>query len=232
MNRKLRVLVGCEFSGVVRRAFRALGHNAWSCDLLPAEDGSPFHIQDDVLKHLDEGWDLGIFHPDCTYLCASGMHWTTRGKRPQQLTEDALNFVRALLAAPIPHIALENPVGTISTRIRKPDCKVQPYDFGDDASKNTCLWLKDLPPLEPTQHIPPRLVCKCGVTYKGNEHRCCPSCWAAVAESKPRWSNQTDSGQNKLGPSEKRGLERARTYAGIASAIASQWSAYILNKTT
>lgn len=222
---KLKVLVACEYSGVVRDAFAARGHNAWSCDLLPTErDGFGIkHYQGDVANHLREGWDMLIAHPPCTYLSSSGMHWTARGLRDPKLTEDALDFVRLLLGANVPHICLENPVGIISTRIRKPNQIIQPYRFGDDASKSTCLWLKGLPPLMPTQYIKPRRVCKCGCVYP-NAELSCPKCGAGVSHSKPRWANQTNSGQNKLGPSETRGLDRAKTYTGIAEAMADQWT--------
>jgi len=205
----MRVLVACEYSGRVREAFRKLGHDAWSCDLLPAEDNSSYHLRCDVRDVLGPWWDLLICHPDCTYLCSSGLHWNTRGVlvdgRPRhELTEEALDFVRLLLAAPIPRIALENPIGCISSRIRKPDQIIQPYDFGEDASKATCLWLKGLPKLEPTGCAPPRYVTRDG---------------KIVA----RWSNQTDSGQNKLGPRADRWKERARTYQGWADAMAAQW---------
>lgn len=198
----MRVLVGCEYSGQVRRAFRALGHDAYSCDLLPADDDAgTHHMREDVLKVIGLGiWDLAIFHPPCTYLSVSGMHWTTRGKRDPQLTEDALAFVQALMDAPIPRIAIENPVSVISSRIRKPDQIIQPYWFGDDASKKTCLWLKNLPPLTPTSMVEGRMV-----------------------NGKQRWGNQTDSGQNKLAPSADRWKERSVTYPGIARAMAEQW---------
>ena len=194
-----KVLVACEYSGAVRDAFIAKGHEAWSCDLLPTDAPGP-HIQGDVLPVLAQGWELMIAHPPCTYLSVSGMHWTTRGLRDPQLTQDALDFVRALLAAPIPRIALENPVSVISSRIRKPDQIVQPWMFGHDASKKTCLWLKNLPPLQPTSVVEPRIV-----------------------NGKPRWGNQTGSGQNKLPPSADRWKLRSVTYAGIASAMADQW---------
>lgn len=151
----MRVLVACEFSGTVRRAFRERGHDAWSCDLLPAEDRG-YHYQQDVLEILDDGWDLMIAHPPCTYLSVSGMHWTARGKRDPKHTEDALEFVRALMAAPIPRIAVENPVSVISSRIRKPDQILQPWMFGHDASKTTCLWLKNLPLLKHTKIVAPK----------------------------------------------------------------------------
>jgi hypothetical protein len=249
----VRVLVACEFSGTVRDAFAALGHDAWSCDLLPTEKPG-LHYQGDV-KNLLEGWvparftaecdpnddqfcqltmrdfsdctcigptqedneieyteingelfgrpidnphwDLMIAHPPCTYLAVSGMHWTVRGLRDPQLTEDALDFVRLLLDAPIPRIALENPVSVIASRIRKPDQIIQPWWFGEDASKKTCLWLKGLPPLQPTCQL--------------------------EGDDKTRRANQTPSGQNKLGPSKDRWKERSRTYQGIADAMAAQW---------
>ena len=148
---KLRVLVGCEFSGVVRRAFRALGHDAWSCDLLPAEDGSEFHIQGDVMRFLPHAaFDLMICHPPCTHLAVSGARWF-RHKQKEQA--EALQFVGWLLGAPIPHIALENPVSIISSHIRKPDQIVQPWQFGHGETKATCLWLKNLPPLQPTNIV-------------------------------------------------------------------------------
>jgi hypothetical protein len=141
-----------------------------------------------------------VAHPPCTYLCSSGLHWNKRVPGRAQMTEEALEFVQLLLDAPIPRIALENPIGCISTRIRKPDQTIQPWQFGHDASKATCLWLKGLPTLVPTQIIEPRLV-----------------------DGKKRWGNQTDSGQNRLGPSEDRWKIRSETYAGIAEAMATQW---------
>lgn len=154
--KKMRVLVACEYSGRVREAFRARGHDARSCDLLDSEDVSEYHIKGDVMSILSDGWDLMIAHPPCTYLSVSGMHWTTRGLRDPQLTENALAFVKTLMNAPIGKICIENPVSVISTRIRKPDCTIQPWMFGEDASKKTCLWLKNLPPLIPTQIYPPK----------------------------------------------------------------------------
>lgn len=151
----MKVLIACEFSGIVRDAFKAKGHNAWSCDLLPTEKKGN-HMICDVLETLNEGWDLMIAHPPCTYLSVSGMHWTTRGLRDPQLTEDALNFVKALMDAPIRKICIENPISIISSRIRKPDQIIQPWWFGEDASKKTCLWLKGLPLLKPENIIPPK----------------------------------------------------------------------------
>jgi hypothetical protein len=209
MTAALNVLIGCESSGVVRGAFRALGHDAWSCDLLPADDGSRFHLQCDLREVLSDGhWDLIVAHPPCTYLCSSGMHWTTRGLRNVSLTEKALELVQAIMDAPAPTIAIENPVGVISTRIRRPDQYIQPYDFGHSASKKTGLWLKGLPLLRPTKHVAGRMV----EWPKGSRRKV------------ERWDNQTDSGQNRLGPSEDRWKARSKTYAGIAEAMALQWA--------
>ncbi|HEX6825430.1 MAG TPA: hypothetical protein VF077_03855 [Nitrospiraceae bacterium] len=208
----MRVLIGCEHTGSVRRAFRALGHKAWSCDILPASDGGQ-HLQRDVLEVLDDGWDLAIFHPDCTYLTISA-EWaykdgpyhqklkpgTLTGERRRAARLRAAGFARALMAAPIGKIALENPIGYLSTAIGKPQQIIQPYMFGDDASKATCLWLKNLPPLQATCKVAPRMV-----------------------NGRPRWANQTDSGQNRLSPSDDRWALRAATYPGIAEAFAFQW---------
>ena len=141
-----RILVACEYSGRVRDAFRKLGHDAWSCDLLPAETPSPYHLQCDVRDVLDQGWDMLIGFPDCTFVCGSGIHWNDRG-RGWERTEAAVDFFRMLWECPIRHIALENPIGILSKRICKPTQIIQPHQFGDDASKATCLWLKNLPSL-------------------------------------------------------------------------------------
>ena len=197
----MRVLIACEFSGVVRDAFRERGHEAWSCDILRGSGNNQFHIQDDVLKILDDGWDLMIAHPPCTDLAVSGaLRFKAKLEKDPQCQERALDFVRELMYNNIPRVAVENPVSIISTHIRKPDQIIQPYQFGEDASKKTCLWLKNLPLLKPTKYIEPRWV-----------------------DGKPRWSNQTDSGQNRLGPSETRAADRAVTYKGIAEAMAAQW---------
>jgi len=201
----MRILIGCEFSGTVRDAFLRQGHDAWSCDLFPCETAGP-HLQCDVRQLLTQQWDMLIAFPPCTYLCSSGMHWTTRGLRDPKLTDDAIAFVKLLMDAPIHRIALENPVGAISTRIRKPDQIIHPWQFGHPESKTTCLWLKNLPPLTPTN----------------------------VCEKPPggRWQNQCASGQNKLGPSPTRWKERSKTYRGIADAMAEQWSVFASNTHT
>lgn len=192
-----------------------------SCDLLPTDAPGP-HYQGDVRDVLGNGWDLIIAHPPCTYLSVSGMHWTKRGLRDPKLTEDALDFVRLLMDAPAPRVAVENPVSVISSRIRPPDQIVQPWMFGHDASKATCLWLRGLPKLAPTDVVKPRMVC-CGIELPpGVGKRGCANC-NGNKEARPRWGNQTASGQNRLGPSPYRWKKRSETYAGIAAAMAVQW---------
>lgn len=146
----MRVLIGCEFSGIVRRAFHEHGHDAWSCDILPAEDMAQKHFQCDVREVLNKKWDLAIFHPPCTHLAVSGARWFTDKKKEQA---EALQFVRDLLDAPIPRIALENPISIISSKIRKPDQIIQPWQFGHGETKATCLWLKNLPKLQYTNIV-------------------------------------------------------------------------------
>lgn len=203
-----RALVACEESGRVRDALSLCGFDAMSCDLLPTRSPGRHH-QGDVRDVLYEGWDLLIAHPPCTYLSSSGLHWNKRVEGRQKLTEESLDFVRLLLDAPIQHIALENPIGCISSNIRESDQIVQPWMFGDDASKATCFWLKNLTPLVPTTYCEPRVV-----LHNGK--------WML------RWANQTDSGQNKLGPSDDRAQVRSVTYQGIANAIASQWGGQVI----
>ena len=145
----MRVLVACEFSGVVRRAFRAAGFDAWSCDLLPSADGK-HHYQCDVSTLIQGRWDLMIAHPPCTHLSVSGARWF---KDKLQEQADALDFVRLLMNVPIRHIAIENPISVISSKIRKPDQIIQPWQFGHGETKATCLWLKNLPKLVPTNIV-------------------------------------------------------------------------------
>ncbi len=202
----MRVLVACEYSGRVRDAFAARGHAAWSCDLLPTESVGN-HYQGDVRDILlgIRGpvyvsmfpWDMLLAFPPCTYLCRAGIHWNSRRPGRAKLTKEALAFVKTLLSAPISKIALENPIGCISTRIRKPDQVVQPWQFGHPENKTTCLWLKGLPLLRPTNVLP--------------------------FPASGRWDNQTPSGQNKLGPSTNRAKIRSLTHQGIADAMANQW---------
>lgn len=147
----MKVLVACEFSGIVREAFKKKGHDAWSCDLLPTEIPGQ-HIQGDVLKILNDGWDLMIAHPPCTYLAVSGARWFKDREAEQG---KALVFVLELMWARIPRIAVENPVGIISTKVRKPEQIIQPWQFGHPETKATCLWLKGLPKLQPTVIVQP-----------------------------------------------------------------------------
>ncbi len=192
----MRVLIACEFSGIVRNAFRARGHDAWSCDLLPAEDGSEFHYQADAsdLSYWATGgelgnersyWDMLVAHPPCTHLAVSGARWFKDKKVEQR---EALAFVARLMAAPVPRIALENPISIISSRIRKPDQIIQPWQFGHGEVKATCLWLKNLPKLEPTDIVDGRT---------------------------PR--------VHFASPGPDRWKERSRTMTGIAEAMAEQW---------
>ena len=146
----MNVLVACEFSGVVRDAFRARGHNAWSCDLLPCESDESWHLMQDVKTLLDFNWDLMIAHPPCTHLSVSGARWF-KDKQVEQ--REAIDFFMALINAPIPRIAVENPISIMSTRYRKPDQIIQPWQFGHGETKATCLWLKNLPKLEPTNIV-------------------------------------------------------------------------------
>lgn len=199
----MRVLVACEYSGRVREAFRKLGHDAWSCDLLPSEDDSPWHIEGDVAHQLLVGelylaghtghrrpFDLMIAHPPCTHLAVSGArHFAA--KEASGVQADALDFVRALMAAPIPRICIENPVSIISTKIRKADQIIQPWQFGHGETKTTCLWLKGLPKLAPSDVV------------EGRSDRI-----------------------HKMPPGPNRWKERSRTYQGIADAMAAQWGNY------
>ena len=194
------IFVLFEESGRVRDAFRAAGHEAWSVDILPTRGDPTYHIRKDIWEIL--GWvesvaDAVIAFPPCTKLCVSGnrYHAGTPGR------QKALRDIRRLMAMKVPHIAIENPVGVISSEIRKPDQTIQPYQFGHSESKRTCLWLKGLPPLVPTEIL--------------------------TLPQTGRWSNQTPSGQNKLGPGPDRARLRAETYSGIAQAMADQWGPVI-----
>lgn len=191
----MRVLVACEYSGVVRDAFTARGHDAWSCDLLPTEKPGQ-HITGDVRGVLGDGWDLIIAFPPCTHLAVSGARWFPE-KRADGRQQQAIDFFMAIVNAPCERIGVENPISIMSTVYRKPDQIIQPWQFGHGETKATCLWLKNLRPLVPT-HVLDKPACG-------------------------YWANQTPSGQNKLGPSEDRAKNRSRTYQGIADAMAEQW---------
>lgn len=190
----MKVLIACEFSGRVRDAFLAQGHDAMSCDLLETDSPGP-HYQGDIRDILYDGWDLMIAHPPCTHLAISGARWF---KDKQQEQQEALDFVRLLLDAPIEKIALENPISVISSRIRRPDQIVQPWMFGDPFTKTTCLWLKNLPSLVPTN-----------IVDKGERHV------TKSGRSMPKWYN--------LPRSPTRAKERSKTFIGLAEAMAKQW---------
>lgn len=193
----MKVLVACEYSARVRDAFRARGHDAWSCDLLPTEGDPRWHIQGDVLEILGEGWNLMVAHPPCTHLAVSGArHFPA--KRADGRQQEALDFVRALLGAPIERIALENPISIISTEIRKPDQIIQPWQFNHAELKATCFWLKNLRPLVPTHSNDGDLFTA-----------------VAPSEREPR--------VHMMGPSPNRWKERSRTFANVADAMAEQW---------
>jgi len=206
----MKVLVACEYSGIVRDAFLKRGHDATSCDILPSESDLGKHYKGDVRDILDDGWDLMIAHPPCTYLSVSGARWFYHpedkhldyvDRRPhplhpnrKQLQQEALDFVQLLLDAPINKIALENPVSVISTRIRKPDQIIQPYQFGHETAKTTCLWLKNLPKLKETNNVYDHMM-----TLPDKERM---RIW---------WLDGN------------KGKERSKFYTGIAEAMAEQW---------
>lgn len=193
----MKVLIACEYSGIVRDAFIAAGHDAMSCDLLPTESTGP-HYQGDIRDVLDYPWDLMVAHPPCTHVSVSGSRYFA-AKRMDGRQQSGASFILMLSKADIPRIAIENPVGILSTLWRKPEQVIQPWQFGHPESKATCLWLKNLPPLMPTDVL--------------------------TKPSRGHWDNQTASGQNKLGPSPDRWKVRSTTYAGIAQAMAEQWGA-------
>jgi hypothetical protein len=248
MSGAMNILVACESSARVRDAFIARGHNAWSCDLKPTLGRAGNHLQGDVRWAIDGAlhkfpqaidirtgrqplfrkWDMLIAFPECRFMAASGLWRRQLDDGREELTEEALAFVVYLMECDIPRIAIENPVGVIATRILEaPDLftgsriaegrrrqgtlpasqVINPYEFGDDASKTTCLWLKNLPLLKPTKRIAGRMV------------EWPPGSGRQVE----RWSNQTDSGNNKLGPGKRRAALRGYTYPGIANAMGDQW---------
>lgn len=222
-----KVLIGYSACPLTRKAFEAQGHDVWTCDLLPSRDGSKNHLQGDIWQvALNQVWDFAVLHPMCTYLTCSaawafndpdfdkypdcGYHQrvspeTLTGELRREAREEALVNFRRLLDLTFP-VAIENPGASfVSKSIRRPSQTIQPYQFGDDASKATGLWLSDgVPLLKPTSSVEPRIV-----------------------NGRPRWANQTDSGQNRLSPSENRWLERSATYPGIAAAMGDQWGRWL-----
>ena len=208
-----RVLVACEESQIVTKAFRELGHEAYSCDILPCSGGYPeWHFQQDVFEVIDSHhWDLMVAHPPCTYLTVTGNRWFTnkdgsRNEDRYRKRDEALDFIRRLMDADVKQIAIENPVGFISTFIRKPDQTIQPYMFGDEASKKTCLWLKNLPVLEATKMVSEGER----VYYKSGK-------------SHPKWYAEA---LTKAKTPQERSTLRSKTFPGIAKAIAEQWGSY------
>lgn len=195
----MRVLVACEYSGVVREEFRKLGHEAYSCDLLPADDNSEFHYQMDVFKIINEGWDLMIAHPPCTHIAVSGgRHF--KKKREDGRQQQGIDLFMKFIEVPIEKVAVENPISIMSSLYRKPDQYIQPYHFGDRVSKKTCLWLKNLPLLSPTNKVTPEKI----INKNGKEY--------------DKWWYETCSL-----PLSIRGKVRSKTFKGIAEAMAKQW---------
>jgi len=201
---KMKVLIACEYSGSVRDEFLKQGHDAYSCDILPCEStyntDKNRHFQQDVSEIINQDWDLMIAHPPCTHLAVSGARWFTEGKKPWSLQEEALEFVQLLMNAPIERICIENPVSVISTKIRKPEQIIQPYQFGHTTMKTTCLWLKNLPPLKHTKIVEPEMV----IMKNGKR------------------MNKFHYDTFKL-PKKERGHVRSKTFEGIAKAMVNQW---------
>lgn len=204
----MKVLVACEESQRVTMAFRELGHEAFSCDIEPCSGGHPeWHIQDDALLVINEGWDLIVAHPPCTYLTVTGNRWFNverygeKAIKRHRLREEAAQFFMAFINADCERIAVENPIGYMSSTFRKPDQIIHPYMFGDPERKATCLWLKGLPPLEATNVVEPEII-----KYKNGKG------------TDSRWHMET----MKLPPKE-RAKERSKTFPGIARAMANQW---------
>lgn len=195
----MKVLIACEFSGTVREAFRKLGHDSWSCDIVKSDDDSPYHIQDDVLKIINNEWDMMIAFPPCTHLAVSGAkHFAKKKEDGRQ--QQGIEFFMNLINADIPLIAVENPVGIMSTIYRKPDQIINPFEFGHNVSKKTCLWLKDLPKLKATNLVDP------------GEYITFPS-----GKRMHKWY------ADKAFGGEARQKVRNKTFKGIADAMAQQW---------
>lgn len=224
-RKKLKVLIACEYSGVVRDAFRNRGFDAWSCDILPTESDHTYHYHCDVKEVLSLGWDLMIAHPPCTYLCASGSAWfyhpddkglPTEKRRPHPRfptrrfdQEIAYEFFMQFANADVPRIAIENPIGVVSRLWRKPDQIIQPYQFGHENSKSTCLWLKDLPILKSTN-----------IVSQGDFY------YDKSGKKRDRWFDK--GGSKNINDKQERMKFRSRTFQGIADAMAEQWGDYLL----
>ena len=210
----MKILVACEESQAVTIELRKLGHEAFSCDLLPCSGGYPeWHYQQDVFEVIDKGWDMMIAHPPCTFLAVSGARWLynkdgSKNEERWKNQAEALDFVQRLMDAPIDKIAIENPISVISSNIRKPEQIIQPWMFGDKAQKSTCLWLKNLPLLEPTDIVEKGEFIEF-ISKKG------------VKKKQPKW--YFDALKNAKTPAERRTL-RSKTFKGIAEAMAKQWT--------
>ena len=228
----MRVLVACEESQAITKELRALGHEAFSCDLLPCSGGHPdWHYQQDVFEVIDQGWDMMIAHPPCTFLSVAGARWLyhpddrelpVEDRRPhprypnrRKDQQDALDFVQKLMDSPIDKIAIENPISVISSKIRKPDQIVHPYQFGDSARKSTCLWLKNLPLLEHTDVVDE------GESFEWVDAR------TGKKKRQPMWYYQALCDAKT--PAERRTL-RSKTFQGMARAMATQWTQELKQK--
>ena len=210
----MRILVACEESQAVTKELRKLGHEAFSCDLLPCSGGYPeWHYQQDVFEVIEKGWDMMIAHPPCTFLAVSGARWLYNkdGSKNEQRYKDqaeALDFVQKLMDAPIDKIAIENPISVISSKIKKPNQIVQPWMFGDKAQKSTCLWLKNLPNLEATD------IVEKGEFIEFTSKK-------GVKKRQAKW--YFDALKTAKTPAERRTL-RSKTFKGMAEAMAEQWT--------
>ena len=210
----MKILVACEESQAVTKELRKLGHQAFSCDLLPCSGGHPeWHFKQDVFEVIKQGWDMMIAHPPCTFLAVSGARWLynkdgSKNVERYKNQAEALDFVQKLMDAPINKIAIENPISVISSNIRKPDQIIQPYMFGDKAQKSTCLWLKNLPKLVPTDIVEKGEFIEF-ISKKG------------VKKKQPKW--YFDALKDAKTPAERRTL-RSKTFKGIAEAMATQWT--------
>lgn len=237
-----RALVACEESQAVCIALRLKGWEAYSCDILPCSGGAEaWHIHGDVIQHLREVpagyYDLIISFPECTFLTVSNTY-ITRGcskytaEEAIILRKNAIEFFMFFANYPCKLKAIENPIGIMSGLYRKPDQIIQPWEFGHDASKSTCLWLFGLPLLQPTKYADfTRYRCRCGYVFPEEYGKYgCANCGGESGAAKPIWGNQTPTGQNKLGPSADRAKIRSKTYPGIAQAMAQQWTDYYIKE--
>ena len=227
-----KILIACEESQTICKAFRKQGFEAFSCDLLPCSGGHPeWHYQQDVSELLKQKWDLIIAHPPCTYLTSANTYMS-RGcskytaEQAKKLKQEAIDFFMLFANADCKYIAIENPIGVMSKEYRKPEQIIQPWQFNEPYSKATCLWLKGLPKLKPTGMATfTHYRCKCGNVFeeKYGKYGCCDY------PAKPRWKNQSPTGQNNIPPGKDQARIRSKTFEGIADAIAMQWGSFLLN---